>query len=137
MNKKLKKLAQHISSHLPKDIEVNIQADQENIILGVASQHLIKLLYFLRDDSGCMFKQLMDISGVDYPGSGKRFCVVYQLLSLIHNRRISVKVAVEERESIPTAAEVYNSAGWFEREVFDMYGIPFSDHPDLRRILTD
>ena len=90
-----------------------------------------------RDSETLQFSQLIDVCGVDYLGRDPRFVVVYNLLSLVHNKRIRLKVDVEEGLPVPSACSVYSSANWWEREVFDMYGIPFEDHPDLRRILTD
>ena len=92
---------------------------------------------FLRDDSNCQFKQLIDLCGADYPSREERFEVVYNLLSLKHNLRIRVKVTTDEDTPVPSLAEVFSAAPWFEREAWDLYGIFFSDHPDLRRILTD
>lgn len=107
------------------------------LAVEVGRDHLIGLLVFLRDDGHCLFKQLMDVCGVDYPGRRQRFEIVYHLLSLRHNQRIRVKVMSDEDTPVPTATGVFSSAGWFEREAWDMYGIYFADHPDLRRILTD
>lgn len=98
---------------------------------------VIGLLLFLRDDQVCKFSTLIDICGVDYPERAKRFDVVYHLLSMYRNQRIRVKVQVDENTPVPSAMQVWPAANWFEREAFDMYGIQFSDHPDLRRILTD
>ena len=98
---------------------------------------LIGLLLFLRDDPECMFKTLVDICGADYPEREKRFDVVYHLLSMHRNLRIRIKVQTDEQAPVPSAISVWPAANWFEREAFDMYGIQFSDHPDLRRILTD
>ena len=95
------------------------------------------VLKYLRDDASCEFKILVDICGVDWPQREKRFDVVYHLLSLTKNMRIRVKLQVAEDGTVPSAVDVYPAANWFEREAFDMYGIAFSDHPDLRRILTD
>lgn len=106
-------------------------------ILHTDHDGLIELLMFLRDDQKCQFKQLIDITAVDYPERPQRFEVVYQLLSLTNNRRIRVKVAADEYTPVPSVTSVYPSAGWFEREIWDMYGVLFSGHPDLRRILTD
>ena len=92
---------------------------------------------FLRNDGNCQFKILIDICGVDYPQRNPRFEVVYNLLSLTQNQRIRIKLLVDEDVSVPTATGVYSSAGWFEREAWDLYGIIFSNHDDLRRILTD
>jgi NADH-quinone oxidoreductase subunit C len=98
---------------------------------------IVPLLTFLRDDPRCAFISFIDICGVDYPAREKRFDVVYHLLSPRHNLRIRVKVAVGEDEAVPSACGVYAGADWFEREAWDMYGIIFTGHPDLRRILTD
>jgi NADH-quinone oxidoreductase subunit C len=107
------------------------------LMLECAPDKLIALLMFLRDDPKCLFKQLIDICGVDWPERGKRFDVVYNLLSLKNNQRIRIKVATDESTPVPSAAPLYSAAGWFERETYDLYGVWFSDHPDLRRILTD
>ena len=107
------------------------------LTLSVAPDSLIGLLQFLRDDPMCRFLVLIDICGADYPNREKRFDVVYHLLSLHRNQRIRVKVEVAEGGTVPSAIPVWPAANWFEREAFDMYGIQFSDHPDLRRILTD
>jgi len=98
---------------------------------------LVRLVTFLRNDPSCEFKILVDICGVDWPERSKRFDVVYHLLSLTKNMRVRIKVAVAEDEPVPSIVDVYPAANWFEREAFDMYGVVFSDHPDLRRILTD
>ena len=107
------------------------------LALEVAPQNILKVLTFLRDDSNCQFKQLIDLCGVDYPDRPLRFEVVYNLLSLTHNQRVRVKVATDAEVPVPSAVGVFASANWFERETWDFFGIPFSDHPDLRRILTD
>ena len=107
------------------------------LILHTDHAHLLALLTYLRDDPACLFKQLIDVAGVDYPSRMPRFEVVYQLLSMKHNTRIRIKLATDDKTPVPSAVPVFSSANWFEREVWDMYGILFSDHPDLRRILTD
>ncbi|WP_068316282.1 NADH-quinone oxidoreductase subunit C [Polycladidibacter hongkongensis] len=107
------------------------------LTLNVSADNLIKVLRFLRDDTRCGFVALVDICGVDYPERAQRFEVVYHLLSPRHNLRVRVKVACDEATPVPSATAVYPGADWFEREAYDMYGILFSDHPDLRRILTD
>jgi NADH-quinone oxidoreductase subunit C len=107
------------------------------VTLIVLPEHLLGVLYFLRDDSACQFQQLIDICGVDWPSRDQRFDVVYHLLSLTRNHRIRLKTQVGEMESVPTATGIYKSAGWWEREVWDMFGVSFSGHPDMRRILTD
>jgi NADH-quinone oxidoreductase subunit C len=107
------------------------------ITVTAAPDTLIGLLTFLRDDQVCRFSVLIDICGADYPSRPKRFDVVYHLLSLHRNQRIRIKVETDEATPVPSAAAIWPAANWFEREAFDMYGIQFSDHPDLRRILTD
>lgn len=101
------------------------------------AQHIVPLLTFLRDDVQCQFVNITDICGVDWPSREQRFDVVYHLLSPRQNFRIRLKVAVGEGETVPSATSVYPGADWFEREAYDMYGILFTGHPDLRRILTD
>ncbi|WP_210527828.1 NADH-quinone oxidoreductase subunit C [Rubellimicrobium arenae] len=98
---------------------------------------IVEVVAFLRADSACQFSCLIDITAVDWPGRAKRFDMVYHFLSMYQNRRIRVKAQVSEDEMVPSVTSVYPGANWFEREVFDMYGIVFSGHPDLRRILTD
>lgn len=105
--------------------------------ITVKRDSLRGVLSFLKDDSNCLFKQLMDIAAVDYPERPERFEVVYNLLSLRNNQRIRVKVMTDEETPVPSVVQIYPTAGWFEREAWDMYGIFFSDNPDLRRILTD
>ncbi len=107
------------------------------LLLHVRREDLPAVLQFLRDDPQCDFKQLIDVCGADYPDRPERFEVVYNLLSLTRNLRLRVKVTATEETPVPSAAGLFSSAIWFEREVWDMYGIYFSDHPDLRRILTD
>ncbi|QNT71389.1 NADH-quinone oxidoreductase subunit C [Defluviicoccus vanus] len=109
----------------------------EELIVVVEREAIRRVLSFLRDDVNCQFKQLMDVTAVDFPGRSERFEVVYNLLSLTHNRRIRIKLATDEQTPVPTATSLFNSANWFEREVWDLFGIFFREHPDLRRILTD
>jgi len=107
------------------------------LTLEVEAGEIARALTYLRDDPACEFKILVDICGVDWPQRPKRFDAVYHLLSLTKNMRIRVKAQLGEDESIPSVVGVYPAANWFEREAFDMYGIAFDGHPDLRRILTD
>jgi NADH-quinone oxidoreductase subunit C len=107
------------------------------LVLTSSVAHILPLLTFLRDDERCLFSQLMDVTAIDFPTRPERFEVVYNLLSLKKNLRIRVKLPVEEGTGVPSACEVFPSANWYEREVWDMYGIFFMYHPDLRRILTD
>ena len=105
--------------------------------ISVAPSNIASFVEFLRTDNRCKFSTLVDITGVDYPDRTKRFDVVYHLLSMYQNHRIRLKVSIRENEAIHSIVSVHPSANWFEREVFDMFGILFRDHPDLRRILTD
>jgi NADH-quinone oxidoreductase subunit C len=137
MTQALKDLGEYIAAALPQDVlgtEVNRCGE---LTLEARPAGILKLLTFLRDDSGCLFKQVMDVCGVDWPGREQRFDVVYHLLSMKHNQRVRVKVATDEETAIPSITGIFSAAGWFEREVWDMYGVTFSGHPDLRRILTD
>ena len=110
----------------------------DNLIIYVKPTKIIEFLEFLRDDEKLSFKILLDVFGADLLGlRSPRFEVIYNLLSLKLNNRITVKVALNENEEVPSAISAFSSAGWFVREAFDMYGIVFSNHPDLRRILTD
>jgi len=96
-----------------------------------------RLVAYLRDNTACAFTTLIDLTAVDWPGRDRRFDVVYHFLSMPQNQRIRVKMAVAEDEVVPSITDLHPSANWYEREVFDMYGIMFTGHPDLRRILTD
>ena len=103
----------------------------------VSSDQILPLLSFLRDDHDLMFKQLIDICAVDYLGRSPRYDTVYHLLSLKFNQRVRLKVMMDACDAIPSAINIFSAANWFEREVFDLYGLSFTGHPDLRRILTD
>jgi NADH-quinone oxidoreductase subunit C len=107
------------------------------LTLTAEAKDIVGILAYLRDDPECQFTILIDICGVDYPNRPRRFDVVYHLLSIAKNRRIRINVETEETAPVPSAVSVHPAANWFEREAFDMYGILFTDHPDLRRILTD
>jgi NADH-quinone oxidoreductase subunit C len=111
--------------------------EHDQLIVTVPAERIVPVLLLLRDDPQFLFEQLIDVCGVDYPDRPQRFEVVYALLSVSLNRRLRVKVASDEDTPVPSAVPVYPSANWFERETWDMYGIFFSEHPDLRRILTD
>lgn len=105
--------------------------------LTINRDSLLRVLTILRDHKVCSFRQLIDITAIDYPHRTQRFDIVYLLLSHEHNRRIRVKLVIDEKSLVPSIVTVFKSAGWYEREVFDMFGIFFANHPDLRRILTD
>ncbi len=107
------------------------------LTLTVGLADLVGLAAFLKSDPDCHFTSLVDITAVDYPEAVERFQMVYHFLSMFRNHRIRVKVAVSEADMVPSLIDVYPAANWFEREVFDLFGILFSGHPDLRRILTD
>jgi len=132
----LEELASHIDAKLPGTILQRTIALGE-LTLVVAPGHIVRVLTALRDDTLGLFEVLIDICGVDYPERAKRFDVVYHLLSPRRNQRIRVKCETDEDTAVPSAVEVFPAANWFEREAYDMYGILFSGHPDLRRILTD
>ena len=110
---------------------------KEELIVACDVSSLIKVLKFLRDDIQCQFKQLIDLCGVDYPDRESRFEIVYHLLSYRYNRRVRVMTSADENTSVPSVVRVFSTADWYERETWDMYGIHFSEHPDLRRLLTD
>ena len=107
------------------------------VTIAVPKKDIVSVLTQLRDHPDIQCQQLMDLCGVDYPNRADRFEVVYHLLSLTHNHRIRIKVSVEEGGDVPSVIGVYKGAGWWEREAWDLFGIPFEGHPDLRRILTD
>jgi NADH-quinone oxidoreductase subunit C len=136
MDEALTDLGGYIAAALPQEVTGTEVANGDLSVLTRASG-LLRLLTFLRDDTNCQFKVLIDLCGVDYLERGARFDVVYHLLSVSQNQRIRVKCAVGVDDAVPSATDVFSAAGWFEREAWDMYGIYFSDHPDLRRILTD
>ena len=136
MNEALKELSDHIAAALGRHIHgSDIRLGE--LVLRVEREAIARVMKFLRDDANCQFKMLVDICGVDWPERPERFDVVYNLLSLKHNQRIRVKVSTDEDTPVPSVTSVFGTAGWFEREAWDLYGILFSDHPDLRRILTD
>ncbi len=107
------------------------------LTMDVSPNTLVPFVEYLLNDSACKFSSLVDITAVDHPGRAKRFDVVYHFLSMYTNQRIRLRVSIREDEMVPSIVEVHPSANWFEREVFDMFGILFTGHPDLRRILTD
>jgi NADH-quinone oxidoreductase subunit C len=111
--------------------------DRGELAIEVPRDNIVKVLTFLRDDPNCLFKQLMDVCGVDHPERERRFDVVYNLLSLTGNSRIRVLIQTDEETPVPSVTSAFSAAAWFEREAWDLFGIFFSDHPDLRRLLTD
>ena len=132
----LKELSDYLLTSLEGNLrEAAILHEQLTIVCDVS--FLVRVLTFLRDDAQCQFKQLSDLCGVDYPDRQFRFEIVYHLLSHQYNQRIRVKVRVHEGDPVPSIVKVYSAASWYEREAWDMYGVYFSEHPDLRRLLTD
>ena len=136
MDEALKDLGDYIAAALPQDV-IGTEVAFGELAVTVRPASIVRVLSFLRDDSTCLFKVLIDLSGADYPEREARFEVIYSLLSMSQNQRVRVKLSVGEDDPVPSATGVYSAAGWYERETWDMYGIYFSDHPDLRRILTD
>lgn len=129
--------AQYIKSNF-ENVQVIEPIANDNLIIYVDKNNLENFLTFLRDDQQLSFKTLIDVFGADMLGiRSPRFEVIYNLLSYKLNNRITVKVAIDDSVEVPTISKIFSSAGWFEREAFDMYGIVFKNHPDLRRILTD
>ncbi|KAF9036487.1 NADH-ubiquinone oxidoreductase 30.4 kDa subunit [Hymenopellis radicata] len=126
----------YLTQCLPKFIQ-QFSVLKDELTLYTAPSGILPVLTFLRDHSQCQFKSVMDISGADYPEREKRFEVVYHLLSVKHHGRIRVKTYASEGDHVPSAVEIFRGADWYEREAWDLYGIFFSNHPDLRRILTD
>ncbi|MDC0426808.1 NADH-quinone oxidoreductase subunit C [Pelagibacteraceae bacterium] len=136
MNLGLKELEQVINSELTSKIKkTSINFDE--LLIETSEKDLIQVILFLKSNEKLKFRQLIDIAAVDYPEDEKRFKIVYLLLSHEINKRIKISINFEIEKKIPTITKIYPSANWMEREVFDMYGVEFIDHPDLRRILTD
>jgi NADH-quinone oxidoreductase subunit C len=136
MNEALQELSDHIAAAMGAHI-LGSEIRHGELMIRVRRDSVARVMKFLRDDANCQFKMLVDLCGVDWPERPERFEVVYNLLSLKHNQRIRAKVSTDEDTPVPSVSSVFSAAGWFEREAWDLYGILFSDHPDLRRILTD
>jgi NADH-quinone oxidoreductase subunit C len=136
MGETLQNLAEHLSAAL-SDVMFGPEIRGGELCCRVQREALTRVLKLLRDDPKCAFNVLCDICGVDYPDRPMRFEVVYNLLSMPLNHRIRIKVDTDEDQAVPSAVGLYSSAGWWEREAWDLFGIYFADNPDLRRILTD
>ena len=136
MDETLDKLGDTIAAGLTGSIAGYWVARGELTLTGTA-RDIVKVMTFLRDDERCQFISFIDITAVDWPSREHRFDVVYHLLSPRLNRRVRVKVETGEETPVPSIIDVFPGANWFEREVYDLYGIPFTGHPDMRRILTD
>ena len=136
MNEALRDLGDYLEAAIGNDLlAVDIAYDQLN--LHVSRDSIVRVLTFLRDDQNSQFKQLVDLTAVDHPDQAERFEVVYNMLSLKLNQRVRVKLTTDERTPVASVSGVFSSAIWLEREAWDMFGIFFANHPDLRRILTD
>jgi NADH-quinone oxidoreductase subunit C len=133
---KLQKLEKLISSELSSKIQSSF-IENEELLIVVDDNDLVDVVHFLKSNETCKFKQLIDIAAVDYPENEKRFEIVYLFLSHENNLRIKLSIKFQLDQSINSLTKIFPSANWMEREVFDMYGIKFKNHPDLRRILTD
>ena len=133
---KLKNLEKLINSELSSKIQNSLIYNEE-LLIEIGASNLVDIIQFLKSNENCKFKQLIDIAGVDYPENEKRFELVYLLLSHENNTRIKILIKFQINQMINSLTKIFPSANWMEREVFDMYGIKFKNHPDLRRILTD
>mgnify|MGYP003686005115 FL=1 len=133
---KLEKLEKLVNSELGSKVQKSLIENQE-VFIEVNEADLIESIQFLKSNNSCKFRQLIDIAGVDYPEDEKRFQLIYLFLSHENNLRIKLMIKFDITRIIPSITKIYPSANWMEREVFDMYGIKFKNHPDLRRILTD
>jgi NADH-quinone oxidoreductase subunit C len=136
MNSELDDIKDHIVDQLGSAVNgVDIVGGE--LVVQARREEIVKTIAFLRDDPLCKFTSLIDLCGVDYPARERRFDVVYHLLSMQLNHRVRVKIKTDEDTSVHTMIGIFPNANWYEREAFDMYGIVFDNHPDLRRILTD
>ena len=132
----LRKIEKIINSELSSKIQ-NSLIENDELLLEINEKDLIEVIQFLKSNENCKFKQLIDIAGVDFPQEEKRFKLIYLFLSHEHNNRVKLSINFETNQIIQSITKIFPSANWMEREVFDMYGIKFKNHPDLRRILTD
>ena len=136
ISKKLQTIEKSVNSELSSKIQNSI-IEHDELLIEIDDKYLIDVVQFLKSNENCKFKQLIDIAGVDYPDDEKRFELVYLFLSHEHNTRIKLLIKFQINQTINSIVKIFPSANWMEREVFDMYGIKFKNHPDLRRILTD
>lgn len=137
MDAALTDLGDYLAEALGDTAVTGWSVTHDELTLGVAREQVPEVLKFLKGDARCLFDCFIDIAGVDYPERKLRFEVVYHLLSPRQNLRIRVKTSTDETSPVPSVVDIFPAANWFEREAFDLFGILFSDHPDLRRILTD
>ena len=134
--KNLSNLEKKINSELATKVK-STKINHEHICINIENENLLEVILFLKNNNETKFKQLIDITAVDYPEKSKRFKMVYLFLSHQFNQRIIISSLINENEVVPSLTKIFPSANWMEREVFDMYGVKFKNHPDLRRILTD
>jgi len=136
MTDALTELGNHIEMKRP-DCVMSWDVANDELTVTIAPSSIVSFVEFLKSDGACQFSSLVDITAVDYPTRGKRFDVIYHFLSMYQNHRIRLRTQIREDEMVPSIIDVHPSSNWFEREIFDMFGILFTGHPDLRRILTD
>jgi len=136
MDETLSELGDYLAQKLGEAV-VGWRVEYDELTVDVEPARIQEVARVLRDDARCLFVNLLDVCGVDWPSRDKRFDVVYHLLSPKHNVRIRIKTQTDEVTPVPSVVEIFPAADWFEREAYDLYGILFSEHPDLRRILTD
>ena len=132
----LEEMGSYVAAQLARDV-LSREIRNGELMIRVERDSIARVLKFVCNDANCLFQMLIDITGADYPEREERFEIVYNLLSLKRNLRLRVKLTTDEDTPVPSVSQVYPAAGWYERECWDMYGVFFSDHPDLRRMLTD
>ncbi len=132
----LRELGEQIEGALPQAVTA-VGIGHGELTIHIRASHVVAVLGYLRNDPNCRFSQLIDITAADYPGRAERFDLIYHLLSVHQNQRVRVKAPIAEDAAAPSAIGLFACANWYEREVFDMFGIAFTGHPDLRRLLTD
>ena len=136
MTEALEELGTHLEMKRT-DCVLSWEVSNDELTVTIAPSSVVSFIEFLKTDGTCQFSSLVDITAVDYPQRSKRFDVIYHFLSMYQNHRIRLRVQIREDEMVPSIIDVHPSSNWFEREIFDMFGILFTGHPDLRRILTD
>ena len=136
MEQTLREIGEQVTQALTGAV-AGYRVERGELTLDADAARIANVMRFLRDDPGCQFWSLIDVCGVDWPGRQKRFDVVYHLLSPKQNSRVRVKVQTDESTPVPSICDVFPGANWFEREAYDLYGILFTGHPELRRLLTD
>jgi NADH-quinone oxidoreductase subunit C len=136
LDESLKDLNEFLLSNCSEDI-ISSVIEHNHLTITIVFSSLEKITSLMKINNVCQFRTLIDITAIDYPEQEERFCLVYHYLSMQQNIRIRIKTSIKEGQIVPSITKLFSAANWFEREVFDMYGILFSNHPDMRRILTD